>query len=526
MQALRQTSHRLLSWCRSALPTVFVALAAAACGSEYAELESGVLTSRSSELTATLASLVQMPTLHKYDDAPRTPSSDDPALWLDPNGSGRVLVIATLKEAGLLVYDGEGNVLQTVLPPHRPPLGVDDPPAPGGPDEGTDACPYSTTGEDFSRLNNVDVHYGFKLREHRWRRRIDIAVVSDRGCDTLRIYEIDPDRPGGPLHDITASNVPRVFPTRFEQPSPIQSPGEFPRLVANPLEDENTVYGLTTFQLHRRGPVSAIATQASRSVIAEVVLRNTGDGRITYHRVREYRFDPVFRIRSPHHRPILWSPCREELDEDPQLEGLVVDSERGILYAAQEVVGIWRIRLRRHLPPVVWVSPRALFEKTLTFGAPFWAVPDDDEFSCESEAPDPLPDGTVVAQGDPSSGGEHLAADVEGLTIYDAGHRGGYLIASSQGDNTFHVYDRRHPTRHLGSFMVDGVGDTDGHDVTNLPFGPLFLHGAFVLQNGEAPEPDSTDPINGYEYDGSNRFEIVAWEDIANSLDLVIADQD
>jgi 3-phytase len=38
-----------------------------------------------------------------------------------------------------------------------------------------------------------------------------------------------------------------------------------------------------------------------------------------------------------------WTPCAEEDDELPQVEGMVADSRRGFLFAAQEDVGIWRI---------------------------------------------------------------------------------------------------------------------------------------------------------------------------------------
>ena len=39
------------------------------------------------------------------------------------------------------------------------------------------------------------------------------------------------------------------------------------------------------------------------------------------------------------------------------------------------------------------------------------------------------------------------------------------MLASSQGDSSFHFYwirNSRPRPRHLGSFLIDGVGDTDG----------------------------------------------------------------
>src|SRR6478752_10445632 len=73
-----------------------------------------------------VASTVQTPSLANYDKAPRTPDTDDPAFWIPRNG-GPTLVIATLKNAGLQVYDLRGRVLQTVLPPHRPAITAADP---------------------------------------------------------------------------------------------------------------------------------------------------------------------------------------------------------------------------------------------------------------------------------------------------------------------------------------------------------------------------------------------------------------
>jgi myo-inositol-hexaphosphate 3-phosphohydrolase len=49
-----------------------------------------------------------------------------------------------------------------------------------------------------------------------------------------------------------------------------------------------------------------------------------------------------------------------------------------------------------------------------------------------------------------------------------------------------------------------------------------FPFGLFVNQNGKAPEPESTDEVHGYEYDGSTRFELLGWEQIAAELGLVI----
>ncbi len=50
-----------------------------------------------------------------YDDAPATVDADDPAIWVHPERPADSLVIGTLKDAGLVVYDLRGKV----APVHR-----------------------------------------------------------------------------------------------------------------------------------------------------------------------------------------------------------------------------------------------------------------------------------------------------------------------------------------------------------------------------------------------------------------------
>ncbi|HWA78514.1 MAG TPA: phytase [Polyangiaceae bacterium] len=496
-----------------------------ACSENGGTTEATAVSGAALEPLPTLTPQLRTSVLHQYDDAPRTPDADDPAIWVNHRSPGKSLVLGTLKDGGLAVYDLSGAVVQTVLPPNRPAVSAEDPPVAGSqPDPGTSACAESESGETFGRFNNVDVVYDFPLRKAGRVHWVDLAVLTDRGCDRLRSYVIDREA-SEPLREVTASDAPRAFPSRFEQPSPVQSPGAPSRVVENPLDDQSTAYGITLTRLDGvRGSVQAFVTQRSRSTVAQFELYGTPDGHVSYKKAREFRFEPVFRIPAESRRPrtIAWTPCREDPSEDLQFEGLVVDAERGILYAAQEVVGLWRIELDRRLPKVVRVPQSALFEKTKSFGLPYWAVPDGDEFSCESSAPDPLPAGTLAVAGNPAAAGEYLEADAEGLAIYPVGRKSGYLIASSQGDNTFHVFDRDQVRRHLGAFKVEGTGDTDGHAVAKQPLGDQFPFGLFVNQNGAAPEPASTDPINGYEYDGSTQFEFLGWQDIAAELGLAI----
>jgi len=112
--------------------------------------------------------------------------------------------------------------------------------------------------------------------------------------------------------------------------------------------------------------------------------------------------------------------------------------------------------------------------------------------------------------------GPRLVADVEGLALYH-GARASYLIASSQGDNSFVVLDAQQPFAYRGAFRIginaaagiDGVSETDGLEVTALDLGGAYGEGMLVVQDGFNRLPDA--PQN---------FKLVAWKDIARALGL------
>ncbi len=141
--------------------------------------------------------------------------------------------------------------------------------------------------------------------------------------------------------------------------------------------------------------------------------------------------------------------CVRKLKVSSQTEGCVADHERALFYVGEEEVGIWR----------------------------FGAEPDDD-----------APPRLIARVGD-----EGLTSNVEGLTIYYAAEERGYLIASSQGSNTFYVYDRTDDNKLLAiidpvaSAEIDDVSDTDGIDVVNSPLGDRFPAGLFIAQDGQTP---------------------------------------
>jgi 3-phytase len=125
--------------------------------------------------------------------------------------------------------------------------------------------------------------------------------------------------------------------------------------------------------------------------------------------------------------------------ETSTAEGMAGDDETGYLYLAEESTGLWRVH-----------------------------------------ALDPSDRTLVARQGE----SEALRADVEGVTIYYGRDGAGFLIVSSQGNDSFAVFSRERPHRLIGSFRLAGVGSTDGIDVVNLALGTKFPQGVLFAHNG------------------------------------------
>ena len=150
-----------------------------------------------------------------------------------------------------------------------------------------------------------------------------------------------------------------------------------------------------------------------------------------------------------------------------QTEGCVVDPRSQLLYVGEELAGIWR------------------------FAAPA----------------NGSPQGSLVARVD----GSHLVADVEGLALAPRGRAGGYLVASSQGDNSFALYALPQMTP-AGRFRipagtVGSVEETDGIEVSLGSLGPVYPGGLLVVQDGaNAPH--------------AQNFKFISWADVEQALGL------
>jgi 3-phytase len=151
-------------------------------------------------------------------------------------------------------------------------------------------------------------------------------------------------------------------------------------------------------------------------------------------------------------------------------EGCVVDETSEQLFVAEEAVGLWRFDLKSHKKKPVLVD-------------------------------------SVKPAGS-------LAADVEGVAIYRGPNSNSYIVVSSQGDNSFHVYDL-YGLRSRGAFKIDGangideVTHTDGIEILGPGRIDFFPDGLFIAQ----------DDVNDDEHQALNQnFKAVDWKQIRSAL--------
>jgi len=104
--------------------------------------------------------------------------------------------------------------------------------------------------------------------------------------------------------------------------------------------------------------------------------------------------------------------------------------------------------------------------------------------------------------------------DIEGLAIYRSDSAGGYLVASSQGNNTFAVFDLDKQV-YLRSFAIikeitDSVEETDGVDILDTYVSDRYPEGILVVQDGYN--------TNGKIIKAQN-FKIIDWRKISRFLE-------
>ena len=149
-----------------------------------------------------------------------------------------------------------------------------------------------------------------------------------------------------------------------------------------------------------------------------------------------------------------------------QIEGCVVDPATGALYVGEEDVGIWKIDpARPEAAPVLFAAADS----------------------------------------------KQLVPDVEGLALATREGVSSLLVASSQGDNAYAVFDTATGTL-MGRFRInggalDGTSETDGIELAVGDYGSGFEQGVFIAQDGD----------NG---GGTQNFKLVSWAAILAALRL------
>lgn len=152
-------------------------------------------------------------------------------------------------------------------------------------------------------------------------------------------------------------------------------------------------------------------------------------------------------------------------------KGMVADDENGILYVASERDGIYRVNA------------------------------------------EPLSENSREKIALSDSLNQNLAYNLKGIDIYYGSNGRGYLIASSQGNQSYAVFNREIPNGYIGSFVVDsnneidGIENSEGICVFNLPLDSIYNQGVFVAH--DALNKDTLGNIK------NQNFKMIKWDLIA-----------
>lgn len=295
-----------------------------------------------------------------------------------------------------------------------------------------------------------------------WRNAANPAASLIVGTDKkagLYVYGLD-----GKVRDFIAAgllnnvDLREVAPGRIVVGASDRTDGAVPKIALFTLDGTTgklTALGAQPFMTAGRAPVEAYgfcmgkALGAGELARAYVVLK---DGEVAESRLVE----DGSAIRVEYVRSVKFAT---------QSEGCVVDDRTGTLYVAEEDVGIWRVDL-----------------KAAALSAEAFAMVGPDK---------------------------GLVDDVEGLALAPEGDRGGYLVASSQGDNAYALFDLE-TAAPRGRFRIaagrfGATSDTDGIELALGDFGPVYPGGLFVAQDGEnAP--------------AAQNFKLLRWDQIVQSL--------
>ncbi len=269
-----------------------------------------------------------------------------------------------------------------------------------------------------AKPNNVDLIYDFDLGE----KKADLAIAS---C-------FMDESPGVMIWRIDAAKR-KVIESR-EAPIPVLG--------------DSVPLGLCTYHSRKTGKCYFFVTQANGE-IEQYELIAGSDEKITAKLVRS-------------------------LKNKTKTEGCVADDERGVVYFAEEDVGVWR-------------------------------------FNAE---PDGGTSGTIVVRINENG----LVPDIEGLALFQTRGGGGYLLVVSQGvvggRSVVNVYDRAEGNAYITSLrltepVTGGIERASGLAVTSAAISPQFPAGMLVINDHVTGQP-------------TEDMKIFSWADIAKAAHLSV----
>ena len=276
----------------------------------------------------------------------------------------------------------------------------------GGRSDGVSSWGVDNWFDQGEKINNVDVRYNFQAGAEKW----DIVVGSNRTDDQIDIFRVDTDINGD-----------------FDGLTGVGSISTGSDVDLGPTDNP---YGMALFHSKSQDKHYAIASSYNGEVAQWELSYNAGA--ITGAKVW--------------HASVSGS----------EIEGIVADDEKEVVYIAAENTAIYRYQTTNG---VIQDAGRVTVDSVI---------------------------------GEPGSSGA-MTDDIEGITLYYASDGKGYLIASSQGSDQFAVYDREFTgsgaNDHVMNFSIganggiDAVSDTDGIDVSSANLGGSFDDGMFLAHD-------------------------------------------
>lgn len=339
--------------------------------------------------------------------------ADDVCVWVHPTQGDRSVIIGVNKSdqrfGGLYLFQLNGSRC--------------------APSDGWQ--PETNWFEPGKKLNNVDAGRGFPAGAEVW----DIVCAANRTDRSLDVLRVCTDPNGGFARLELVGRIP--IGTGF-------------------ASGTDAPYGMALYAPPGKGSWSAF-TSDKKGRVAQFELRFNPQDRGSS-QVLGRRWDQKGRP---------WQVS----EKGCEIEGMVTDLLRTVVYIGSEDEGIFRYRLR---DGVMDPASRVVVDRV----------------------------------------GRRLRADVEGLTLYARADGSGYLLVSSQGANEFAVYERGFagdaPNRYLTNFaigasgLIDAVSSTDGIDATCADLGGRLGQGVFIAHDGEGHSPSN--------------YKVVPWERIAGFL--------